>query len=147
MIEHNAGDLTAVVLRGDARVGASSQRPASRGSRARCSRSTRRATRATRARVVASNASGPLRHRYGSARDLVLGITVALADGTVAKAGGKVIKNVAGYDLAKLFTGSFGSLGSDRGPVAAPAPAAAGHGHGDRHVGRPARAGRAPRST
>ncbi len=60
---------------------------------------------------MASNASGPLRHRYGSARDLVLGITVELADGTVAKAGGKVIKNVAGYDLAKLFTGSLGSLG------------------------------------
>ena len=61
---------------------------------------------------MATNDSGPLRHRYGSARDLVVGITVALSDGTVAKAGGKVIKNVAGYDLAKLFTGSFGTLGA-----------------------------------
>jgi glycolate oxidase FAD binding subunit len=61
--------------------------------------------------VVATGDSGPLRHRYGAPRDLILGITVALSDGTVAKAGGKVIKNVAGYDLAKLFTGSFGTLG------------------------------------
>jgi glycolate dehydrogenase FAD-binding subunit len=61
--------------------------------------------------IMASGDSGPLRHRYGAVRDLVLGVTVALADGTVARAGGKVIKNVAGYDLAKLFTGSFGTLG------------------------------------
>jgi len=61
--------------------------------------------------VVATADSGPLRHQYGAARDLILGITVALSDGTIAKAGGKVIKNVAGYDLAKLFTGSFGTLG------------------------------------
>jgi glycolate oxidase FAD binding subunit len=44
-------------------------------------------------------------------RDLVVGATVALSDGTLARSGGKVIKNVAGYDLAKLFTGSFGTLG------------------------------------
>ena len=61
--------------------------------------------------VVASGDSGPLRHRYGAARDLVVGMTMALADGTVAKSGGKVIKNVAGYDLAKLLAGSFGTLG------------------------------------
>jgi glycolate oxidase FAD binding subunit len=61
--------------------------------------------------IVASGDSGPLRHRYGAPRDLVIGITVALSDGTVAKSGGKVIKNVAGYDLGKLFAGSFGTLG------------------------------------
>ncbi len=61
--------------------------------------------------VVATGDSGPLRHRYGAARDLILGVTVVLSDGTVARAGGKVIKNVAGYDLAKLFSGSFGTLG------------------------------------
>lgn len=61
--------------------------------------------------VFATGDCGPLRHRYGQPRDLILGITVALSDGTIAKAGGKVIKNVAGYDLAKLFTGSFGTLG------------------------------------
>ena len=61
--------------------------------------------------LVASADSGPLRHRYGGVRDLVLGITLALSDGTIAKAGSKVIKNVAGYDLGKLFTGSYGTLG------------------------------------
>jgi glycolate oxidase FAD binding subunit len=61
--------------------------------------------------LVATADSGPSRHRYGGARDLVIGITVALSDGTVASAGGQVIKNVAGYDLGKLFTGSFGTLG------------------------------------
>jgi len=66
---------------------------------------------ATLGGVVATNASGPRRFRYGTVRDLIIGITVVLADGTVAKAGGKVVKNVAGYDLGKLFTGSLGTLG------------------------------------
>src|SRR5215211_5386947 len=61
--------------------------------------------------IVATGDSGPLRHRYGGPRDLVLGVTVALSDGTVARAGGKVIKNVAGYDLAKPMTGAYGTLG------------------------------------
>ena len=61
--------------------------------------------------VVATADCGPLRHRYGAPRDLVVGVTVALSDGTISRAGGKVIKNVAGYDLAKLFAGSFGTLG------------------------------------
>jgi glycolate oxidase FAD binding subunit len=61
--------------------------------------------------IVAANASGPLRHRFGTARDLLIGITCVLPNGTVAKSGGKVVKNVAGYDLGKLFTGSLGTLG------------------------------------
>jgi glycolate oxidase FAD binding subunit len=61
--------------------------------------------------IVAANASGPRRYRYGTIRDLIIGITVVLHDGTVAKAGSKVVKNVAGYDLSKLFTGSLGTLG------------------------------------
>jgi glycolate oxidase FAD binding subunit len=61
--------------------------------------------------VVAANSSGPRRYRYGTIRDLIIGITVVLHDGTVAKAGSKVVKNVAGYDLSKLFTGSLGTLG------------------------------------
>jgi glycolate oxidase FAD binding subunit len=61
--------------------------------------------------IVAANDSGPLRQKYGSVRDLVVGMTVVLSDGTIARAGGKVIKNVAGYDLAKLFAGAFGTLG------------------------------------
>jgi glycolate oxidase FAD binding subunit len=60
--------------------------------------------------LVASADSGPLRHRYGGVRDLVLGITLAVSDGTIAKAGSKVIKNVAGYDLGKLVCGSEGTL-------------------------------------
>ena len=61
--------------------------------------------------IAAANSSGPRRLRYGTVRDLIIGIKVVLADGTVAKAGGKVVKNVAGYDLSKLFTGSLGTLG------------------------------------
>jgi glycolate oxidase FAD binding subunit len=60
---------------------------------------------------LAGDLSGPRRHRYGAMRDLVLGVTVVLADGTVASSGGKVVKNVAGYDLGKLFAGSRGRLG------------------------------------
>src|SRR5205823_4901937 len=60
---------------------------------------------------LAADLSGPRRHRYGAARDLVIGVTVVLADGTVASSGGRVVKNVAGYDLGKLFSGSGGRLG------------------------------------
>jgi glycolate oxidase FAD binding subunit len=60
--------------------------------------------------VVATAAAGPRRHRYGSVRDLLIGVTFVLADGTCAKAGGKVVKNVAGYDLCKLLAGSLGTL-------------------------------------
>jgi glycolate oxidase FAD binding subunit len=65
---------------------------------------------ATLGGLVAANASGPLRHRYGTVRDLLIGATFVLADGTVAHTGGKVVKNVAGYDLAKLLTGSYGTI-------------------------------------
>ena len=60
---------------------------------------------------LAGDLSGPRRHRYGAMRDLVIGVTVVLADGTIASSGGKVVKNVAGYDLGKLFSGSRGRLG------------------------------------
>jgi glycolate oxidase FAD binding subunit len=61
--------------------------------------------------LLATGAAGPLRLRYGTPRDLAIGITVVRADGTVASSGGKVVKNVAGYDLGKLFAGSYGTLG------------------------------------
>ena len=67
--------------------------------------------RATVGGILATNDSGALRIRFGGLRDLVIGMTFVLADGTVAKSGGKVVKNVAGYDLHKLLTGSFGTLG------------------------------------
>jgi glycolate oxidase FAD binding subunit len=69
------------------------------------------ADRATLGGVMAANASGPRRHLYGTARDLVIGMTVITAEGAVVRAGGKVVKNVAGYDLPKLFVGSYGTLG------------------------------------
>lgn len=67
--------------------------------------------RATIGGITAVNDSGSLRLRYGSLRDLIIGMTVVLADGTIARSGGKVVKNVAGYDLHKLMTGAFGTLG------------------------------------
>jgi glycolate oxidase FAD binding subunit len=69
------------------------------------------AQQATVGGILATADTGSWRHRYGSIRDLLLGITIVRADGAVAKAGGRVVKNVAGYDLMKLMTGSGGSLG------------------------------------
>jgi len=67
--------------------------------------------RATVGGVVATNDSGPSRHWHGAPRDLIIGVTLARPDGALAKAGGIVVKNVAGYDLSRLMTGAFGSLG------------------------------------
>ena len=69
------------------------------------------AQQATVGGILASNASGPKRLRYGSARDLVIGLHVVQASGEVARSGGRVVKNVAGYDLNKLYIGSLGTLG------------------------------------
>ncbi len=69
-----------------------------------------RAGRATIGGIVATNDSGPRRHRFGTPRDLIIGIEIALVNGHTAKAGGRVVKNVAGYDLSKLLCGSLGSL-------------------------------------
>ena len=67
--------------------------------------------RATVGGILATNDSGALRLAFGGLRDLIIGVTLALADGTIASSGGKVVKNVAGYDLPKLATGSLGTLG------------------------------------
>lgn len=67
--------------------------------------------RATVGGILSTNDSGALRLRFGSLRDLIIGVTIALPDGTLASSGGKVVKNVAGYDLPKLVTGAFGTLG------------------------------------
>lgn len=69
------------------------------------------AEQATLGGILASNASGPKRLRYGSARDLVIGLRVVQASGEIARSGGRVVKNVAGYDLNKLYIGSLGTLG------------------------------------
>jgi glycolate oxidase FAD binding subunit len=67
--------------------------------------------RATVGGILSTNDSGALRLRFGSLRDLIIGVTIALPDGTLASSGGKVVKNVAGYDLPKLATGALGTLG------------------------------------
>jgi glycolate oxidase FAD binding subunit len=108
IVEHNAGDLTAVLEAG-VPLERAQKRFAGEGQMLALDPPDGGATIGG---VLATADSGPLRTRYGGPRDLVVGMTVALADGSVAKAGGKVIKNVAGYDLAKLFTGSFGTLGA-----------------------------------
>ena len=69
------------------------------------------AAQATLGGILASNASGPKRLRYGSARDLVIGLRIVHANGEIARSGGRVVKNVAGYDLNKLYVGSLGTLG------------------------------------
>jgi glycolate oxidase FAD binding subunit len=107
IVEHNVGDLTAVLEAG-VPLARAQEKFAEEGQMLALDPP---GAGATIGGVVATNDSGPLRSRYGGARDLVVGMRVALADGTVAKSGGKVIKNVAGYDLAKLFVGSFGRLG------------------------------------
>jgi glycolate oxidase FAD binding subunit len=109
ILEHNAGDLTTVVQAGVPLARLQDELAAAGQMLAI---DPPRSDGATIGGVLATADSGPLRHRHGAPRDLVLGVTVALSDGTLARAGGKVIKNVAGYDLAKLFTGSFGTLGA-----------------------------------
>ena len=110
LLEHNEGDFTAVLEAGTPLVEAQATFAAA-GQMLALDPPLGADDAATIGGVIAANDSGPLRHRYGGMRDLVVGITVVLSDGTVAKSGGKVIKNVAGYDLAKLFAGSFGTLG------------------------------------
>ena len=105
ILEHEAGDLTCTVESG-IRLSALNATLAAHGQRL----SLDPPGDPTIGACLAAALSGPLRHRFGSPRDLVLGVTLVLADGTVANAGGKVVKNVAGYDLGKLVCGSQGRL-------------------------------------
>jgi glycolate oxidase FAD binding subunit len=105
VLEHEAGDLTATVEAG-IRLGELNGRLAEHGQRL----SLDPPGDPTLGAAIAGDLFGPRAYRYGRARDLVLGVTLVLADGTVANAGGKVVKNVAGYDLGKLVCGSAGRL-------------------------------------
>ncbi len=105
VLEHEAGDLTATVEAG-IRLSSLNARLAEAGQRL----SLDPPGDPTIGACIAADLSGPRRHRYGTMRDLVLGVSVVLADGTIANAGGKVVKNVAGYDLGKLLCGSRGTL-------------------------------------
>lgn len=106
IVEHAAGDLVARVRAG-ARMGEVASVLAQAGQEIALDVP----GDSTVGGVVASGLAGPRRLRYGTPRDLLIGITIVRADGTVAKSGGKVVKNVAGYDLGKLFAGSAGTLG------------------------------------
>jgi glycolate oxidase FAD binding subunit len=108
LLEHEPGDLTVTVEAGMT-VGALQAGLRDRGQW--LSLDPADAERATIGGVLATNASGPRRHLYGTARDLLIGVTVVTAEGQVVRGGGKVVKNVAGYDLPKLFVGSYGTLG------------------------------------
>jgi glycolate oxidase FAD binding subunit len=110
LLEHNVGDLTAVMQAGVPLAEAQAAF-AAEGQMLALDPPLGKGNAATVGGMVATGDSGPLRHRYGGVRDLIVGISLALSDGSLAKAGSKVIKNVAGYDLAKLFTGSHGTLG------------------------------------
>ena len=107
VVEHRHGDLTATVEAGAPLAGVN----------AALARHAQRLpldppwpARAPIGGIVATNDSGPARHHHGAPRDLIIGCSIVLADGRAAKSGGIVVKNVAGYDLARLMTGSFGSL-------------------------------------
>ena len=110
VISHDRGDFTAVLQAG-AKLSEAQAAFGEAGQRLALDPPLGAGQAASIGGVLATADSGPSRHRYGAPRDLVIGITVALSDGTLAKAGGKVIKNVAGYDLGKLFVGSHGTLG------------------------------------
>ena len=110
IVEHNAGDLTAVLEAGSS-IAEAQAKFAGAGQMLAVDPPLGTGDAATIGGVLATADAGPLRHRFGPVRDLVIGLGVVLADGAASKSGGKVIKNVAGYDMAKLFTGSFGTLG------------------------------------
>ena len=107
ILEHEPGDLTCIV-EGGIRLSALRDALAAHGQRL----SLDPPGDPTLAECLLDDLSGPLGHRFGTMRDLVIGVSVVLPDGLRASSGGKVVKNVAGYDLAKLFCGSGGRLGS-----------------------------------
>jgi glycolate oxidase FAD binding subunit len=108
LIEHAVGDLTVTV---EAGMKFSHLQALLAGSRQFLALDPTAPESATIGGIVATGDTGSLRQRYGSVRDQLLGITFVRADGQIAKAGGRVVKNVAGYDLMKLFTGSYCTLG------------------------------------
>jgi glycolate oxidase FAD binding subunit len=108
LLEHEPGDLTATV---EAGMTFAALQTALRAKGQWLSLDPPQPDRATLGGVIAADACGPRRQLYGTARDLLIGVTVVTADGAVVHGGGKVVKNVAGYDLPKLFIGAYGTLG------------------------------------
>jgi len=108
VLEHEPADLTVTVEAGIT-LAALQEHLGKRGQW--LSLDPARPEEATLGGILASNSSGPRRHLYGTCRDLLIGLTVVSAEGALIHGGGKVVKNVAGYDLPKLYIGSFGTLG------------------------------------
>jgi glycolate dehydrogenase FAD-binding subunit len=108
VLEHAWADLTVTVQAG-CTVQALQNTLAQHGQRLACD--CLWPDRSTIGGLLSTNDSGALRLRFGALRDLIIGVTLALPDGTLASSGGKVVKNVAGYDLPKLATGALGTLG------------------------------------
>jgi glycolate oxidase FAD binding subunit len=106
LIAHRHGDLTATIEAG-ARLADVNRQLAQQGQMLALDSAW---DHATIGGIVATNDSGPRRHRYGAPRDQIIGVEIVRADGVRARAGGIVVKNVAGYDIARLMTGSFGAL-------------------------------------
>jgi glycolate oxidase FAD binding subunit len=110
IVDHEPADLVCVVRAGTPLGLVQDTLAAAPGFRQRLMLDPPHDQAATIGGVVASAASGPLRTRFGTARDLVIGASFVLSDGTVGRSGGKVVKNVAGFDIAKLLVGSLGTL-------------------------------------
>jgi glycolate oxidase FAD binding subunit len=110
LVEHEPGDLICVAGAGMRLEELQARVASALGYRQRLMLDPPQGTGATLGGLVATRAAGPLRTRYGTMRELLLGAQFVLADGTLARTGGKVVKNVAGYDIDKLLVGSLGSL-------------------------------------
>ena len=110
VVDHEPADLVCVVRAGTALSHLQETLASAPGFRQRLMLDPPHGDRATIGGVLATAASGPLRTRFGTPRDLVIGASFVLSDGTVGRSGGKVVKNVAGFDVAKLLIGSLGTL-------------------------------------
>jgi glycolate oxidase FAD binding subunit len=109
ILDHEAGDMTVTAQAG---VTVAALQYALAAERQWLPLDPPRATDMTLGGLIAADRNGPLRYAYGTVRDWLLGVRVVMADGTCVRGGGRVVKNVAGYDLPKLFAGSYGSLGA-----------------------------------
>ncbi|HUZ68857.1 MAG TPA: FAD-binding oxidoreductase [Candidatus Saccharimonadales bacterium] len=110
IVDHEPADLVCVARAGTTLAGLQSRLASTEGFRQRLMLDPPHGAAATLGGVLATAASGALRTRFGTPRDLVIGASFVLSDGTIGRSGGKVVKNVAGFDIAKLLTGSLGTL-------------------------------------
>jgi glycolate oxidase FAD binding subunit len=110
IVDHEPADLVCVARAGTTLAGLQARLASTEGFRQRLMLDPPQGAAATLGGVMATAASGPLRTRFGTPRDLVIGASFVLSDGTIGRSGGKVVKNVAGFDIAKLLAGSLGTL-------------------------------------